>query len=84
MTCQASFAGPYRAVSHYTLPGSQSLAVVCVAPPQSARDGREVLVRLSLDGGRDCEFGRLPTIHVFVLGGSLLLMWSFRATPPFI
>ena len=39
-----------RAVSHYTLPGSQSLAVVCVAPPQSARDGREVLVRLSLDG----------------------------------
>lgn len=39
-----------KAVHHYTLPGSQSLAIVCVAPPMSAHDGRAVAVRLSIDG----------------------------------
>ena len=54
---------PYVAVSHYTLPGSQSLAVVCIAPPQSSRDGREVLVRLSLDGALFSVMGALFYYH---------------------
>jgi hypothetical protein len=52
-----------QAVNHYTLPGSESIAIVCMAPPQTSADGREVMVKLSLDGALFSVTGAIFYYH---------------------